>query len=114
MGAQTFELLLDYHESAELSAPQERPTESTKAAACEAREASAARQNAITLARSLFDRVIATNQCFSVAQLAIDGRDLVALGLNGSDVGRALETCLALVIESPEKNNRDVLLNMRF
>jgi tRNA nucleotidyltransferase (CCA-adding enzyme) len=47
----------------------------------------------------------------SVGQLAVDGNDLIALGLPaGPLVGLMLEELLAQVIESPERNERDVLL----
>jgi tRNA nucleotidyltransferase (CCA-adding enzyme) len=44
--------------------------------------------------------------------LAIDGHDLKALGLQpGPEFGRILESCLETVIERPELNRRDVLLD---
>jgi tRNA nucleotidyltransferase/poly(A) polymerase len=47
----------------------------------------------------------------SVAQLAVDGTDLLAMGLpKGPLVGLMLDELLAQVIESPERNDRDVLL----
>lgn len=47
----------------------------------------------------------------TVGQLAVDGTDLLALGLPGGPlVGLMLEELLAQVIESPERNDRDVLL----
>jgi hypothetical protein len=47
----------------------------------------------------------------SVGQLAVDGNDMIALGLpSGPLVGLMLEELLAQVIESPERNEREVLL----
>lgn len=47
----------------------------------------------------------------TVGQLALDGTDLLALGLpSGPLVGLMLEELLAQVIEAPERNDRDVLL----
>jgi tRNA nucleotidyltransferase (CCA-adding enzyme) len=47
----------------------------------------------------------------SLGQLAVDGNDLIALGLPGGPlVGLMLEELLAQVIESPERNEREVLL----
>ena len=47
----------------------------------------------------------------SVAQLAVDGTDLMELGLpRGPLVGLMLEELLAQVIESPARNEREVLL----
>lgn len=47
----------------------------------------------------------------SVAELAVDGSDLIALGLpQGPLVGLMLEELLAQVIESPDRNEREALL----
>jgi len=47
----------------------------------------------------------------SIAQLAVGGRDLLALGLpSGPLVGLMLEELLAQVIESPDRNEREALL----
>ncbi|UCF20913.1 MAG: CCA tRNA nucleotidyltransferase [Gemmatimonadota bacterium] len=47
----------------------------------------------------------------TLADLAIDGEDLKALGLRpGPDFGRILEGCLDVVIEAPESNQRELLL----
>jgi tRNA nucleotidyltransferase (CCA-adding enzyme) len=44
-------------------------------------------------------------------ELAIDGRDLIELGFcPGPQLGELLEICLDLVLQSPEKNTKDVLL----
>jgi len=46
-----------------------------------------------------------------VADLAVDGSDLIELGyVEGPELGRALESLLDAVIERPELNNRDELL----
>ena len=47
----------------------------------------------------------------TVGQLAVDGTDLLELGLPGGPlVGLMLEELLAQVIEAPDRNDRDVLL----
>ncbi len=47
----------------------------------------------------------------TLAALAIDGDDLKGLGLGpGPEFGRILEACLDAVIENPELNERDRLL----
>ncbi len=47
----------------------------------------------------------------TVGQLAVDGTDLLALGLPGGPlVGLMLEELLAQVIEAPDLNDREVLL----
>jgi tRNA nucleotidyltransferase (CCA-adding enzyme) len=57
-------------------------------------------------ARSL----LATEPPLSVAELAVDGRDLIRLGLRpGPDFRRILEALLARVLEDPSLNRRDLL-----
>ena len=47
----------------------------------------------------------------TVGQLAVDGTDLLSLGLPGGPlIGLMLEELLAQVIEAPERNDRDLLL----
>jgi tRNA nucleotidyltransferase (CCA-adding enzyme) len=47
----------------------------------------------------------------TLGALAIDGNDLKGLGLRpGPEFGRVLEGCLDAVIEDPELNKRDRLL----
>jgi tRNA nucleotidyltransferase (CCA-adding enzyme) len=47
----------------------------------------------------------------TLAALAIDGNDLRELGLRpGPEFGRILDACLQAVIEDPELNERDRLL----
>jgi tRNA nucleotidyltransferase (CCA-adding enzyme) len=47
----------------------------------------------------------------SLADLAVDGSDLIELGyVEGPELGRALESLLDLVVERPELNTRDQLL----
>jgi tRNA nucleotidyltransferase (CCA-adding enzyme) len=47
----------------------------------------------------------------TVGQLAVDGTDLLALGLpSGPLIGLMLEELLAQVMEAPERNDRDLLL----
>ena len=46
-----------------------------------------------------------------VADLPVNGKDVMALGVaEGPEVGHALKACLDLVLEDPEKNNREMLL----
>jgi hypothetical protein len=46
-----------------------------------------------------------------LADLAVDGTDLIAAGFTeGPALGRALQTLLAEVVEDPERNRREHLL----
>jgi tRNA nucleotidyltransferase (CCA-adding enzyme) len=44
------------------------------------------------------------------ADLAVDGRDLQALGLSGPRLGQVLGLLLERVLDDPSRNTRDVLL----
>lgn len=55
-------------------------------------------------------RVIAENQCFSLRDLAVNGNDMLSLGLNGREVGAMLQSLLELVIGGACQNERQELL----
>jgi len=57
--------------------------------------------------------VEAKQHALSRKDLAVDGRDLIALGLpQGPRIGRALDALLETVLESPERNDRETLLRL--
>ncbi|MDR1565283.1 MAG: HD domain-containing protein [Oscillospiraceae bacterium] len=58
------------------------------------------------------EEVIAEESCFSLKQLAVNGNDLIQLGLKGTEIGEALNQLLELVIEGAVENDRDVLLEL--
>ena len=60
---------------------------------------------------ALLDRVVESESCFSLRQLAVRGGDLTALGLSGPAVGRTLAALLELVMEESLPNDRDALLD---
>lgn len=50
-------------------------------------------------------------ECYKIKDLKINGRDLISLGIqNGKIIGEILNALLEMVIENPEMNNRDKLL----
>ena len=59
----------------------------------------------------VIDEVVARGDCTSVKALAIGGQDMMALGLSGRAIGQMLNAALELVLEKPEKNTRETLLN---
>lgn len=59
----------------------------------------------------VIDEVVARGDCTSVKALAIGGRDMMALGLSGRAIGQMLNAALELVLEKPEMNTRETLLN---
>ena len=66
------------------------------------------RQN--TLKRNIQD-ALAKSQCFSIKDLAVNGNDIKALGIReGKEIGRILKFLLNVVLEDPEKNEKEKLL----
>ncbi len=60
-----------------------------------------------TLARELLDR----GQCLTVRQLSVDGRDLMALGYRGKEIGQAQQRLLSRVLDQTLPNRREALLD---
>lgn len=59
---------------------------------------------------AVLKELLEEESCFSLRDLAVDGRDMMALGLEGRQIGRALSACLAAVIEEALPNERNALL----
>jgi tRNA nucleotidyltransferase (CCA-adding enzyme) len=60
---------------------------------------------------ALLDQVIAEKACFSLKDLAVNGHDLIGLGIkNGEEIGRILKLLLAGVIDEVYQNEKDVLI----
>ena len=68
------------------------------------------RQKELDKAEEILNRLLAEDACFSLKRLAVNGRDLLALGLSGPAVGRALEELLEKVMDGALPNEREVLL----
>lgn len=60
---------------------------------------------------ALLSQVLQEDSCFSLKQLAVNGRDLMALGINGKTVGDWLDRLLSEVIEERLANDKQVLLD---
>lgn len=62
--------------------------------------------------RAMAEDVLAQGQCFSLKDLAVDGRDLLAAGVPpGPQVGRTLDGLLERVLSGELPNERDALLS---
>lgn len=57
-------------------------------------------------------KILNEKQPLSVKDLDINGYDLIKLGYKGREIGEMLDILLASVLESPELNSREVLLQM--
>ncbi len=61
---------------------------------------------------NLLEEIKKNNEPYSIPQLAISGKDLMDLGVFGADIKEALNRLLDIVIESPEKNQKEILLSL--
>ena len=61
-------------------------------------------------AERVLDALLAADACFSLKDLAVNGDDLLALGLCGRAVGTALHACLDAVMDEAVPNDRAALL----
>ena len=60
----------------------------------------------------LFMEIYELNQCVSLKDLAINGSDLIKCGIKpGKEIGTYLSKLLEIVIEQPELNKKEILLN---
>lgn len=62
--------------------------------------------------RDMVGEVIASGEPYTVAQLSIHGNDLIDLGYKGRGIADELQRLLDIVIETPSKNTRDILLDI--
>ena len=56
--------------------------------------------------------ILKSGECFSLKHLAITGDDLLALGLKGPELGEMLKFLLEYVMEYPDNNKREILLEL--
>ena len=60
---------------------------------------------------TLYTQILEKNQCLSIRDLAVNGADLLAAGVpQGRQIGEYLDQLLQLVLEQPELNTREYLL----
>ena len=56
--------------------------------------------------------VLKSGECFSLRHLAVSGDDLLALGIQGKELGDTLRFLLDYVMEYPGNNRRELLLSL--
>ncbi len=59
---------------------------------------------------ALIDRIACGMDRFTAKNLAVDGNDLMALGLSGTQIGQALDTLISAVVFDGLENKKEVLL----
>ena len=62
------------------------------------------------LLREMAEEILAQNPCLTRKELAVNGRDALAAGLSGPEIGRALDRLLDRVAAGDLPNRREVLL----
>lgn len=61
----------------------------------------------------IYEEIMAKHQCLTLKELAITGRDLIALGMEpGKEIGDMLNYLLMHVLDCPEDNTREILQNL--
>ena len=59
---------------------------------------------------AMLEEFLKEERCFSLKDLAVDGNDMIKLGLKGRDIGRMLQECLNAVLDERIPNERAALL----
>ena len=67
----------------------------------------------LTEVEELYAEIIRKGQCVSLKTLKVTGRDLIQAGMKpGKEIGEKLQKLLELVIDNPELNEKETLLNI--
>ncbi len=67
----------------------------------------------LATARQLYQEIVDKEECVSLKELQINGKDLINIGMQpGKRMGEILSSLLSEVLEDPSLNDRDTLLNM--
>lgn len=67
--------------------------------------------NELARIEEMYQEILEAQQCLSLKDLAVTGRDLIEAGMQpGPELGRTLNQLLELVIEHPEYNTKESLL----
>ena len=66
----------------------------------------------IQKAEEIFAGIIEREECLSLKDLAVTGKDLIEMGIKpGKEIGEILNGFLEMVIENPTLNKKEILLN---
>ena len=60
----------------------------------------------------LLDEVIKNKEPYLISHLAVSGKDLKELGFKGKEIGEVLERLRQVVVCSPQKNRKEILLTL--
>ena len=60
----------------------------------------------------MYHKTLEENHCIRLKDLALDGKDLISIGMKpGKELGETLQLLFEYVLENPEKNTKEELLN---
>ena len=63
--------------------------------------------------KEVYEQIKEEGECFALKDLAVTGQDLIALGMKpGPQIGETLHKLLEIVLEDPEKNEKENLLSV--
>lgn len=63
--------------------------------------------------KSIYQQILQENHCLSLSDLAITGKDLIAMGMTpGKEIGNCLQYLLECVIDHPEWNTKEQLIKI--
>jgi tRNA nucleotidyltransferase (CCA-adding enzyme) len=69
-------------------------------------------ENLIVLKENI-QKILSEEQCYSLKDLSINGKDIIELGFKeGKEIGEMLQYLLDIVIENPDENNREKLMEI--
>lgn len=68
------------------------------------------RQKTFDEIEEIAKKIIAEEQCFSLKNLAVNGRDFYDMGIRGKDIGSALDMLLEAVIDGKVENKKALLI----
>ena len=61
---------------------------------------------------NIYQGILERGECVCIKELAVDGKDLIAAGVKqGKQIGEILSDLLEIVLEEPEKNTKEMLLD---
>ncbi len=74
----------------------------------EAREKALAELEELT---KIYEGILERGECVCIKELCVDGKDLLSIGVKqGKQIGEILNDLLDIVLEEPEKNEKEILL----
>jgi tRNA nucleotidyltransferase (CCA-adding enzyme) len=60
--------------------------------------------------RDSLERVCESGNPMRLSELAVNGNDMMEIGFTGKSIGEALRSCMTVVLDNPERNNREFLM----